>query len=134
LSLTDERAPTVKQLLAACKRATQVLHEYEIEPDILRLLRAAIARAEGPTRRATTDVSVKPPRSDSKQARLIAMLQRGASIGDMTREFGWLRHTCHGALAGLKKKRGLNIISSKPAQGERIYRLNAPVEDAGHAA
>ena len=52
----------------------------------------------------------------------------------MTRELGWLRHTCHGALAGLKKKRGLNIISSKPAQGERIYRLDAPAEDAGHAA
>ena len=46
----------------------------------------------------------------------------------MTRELGWLRHTCHGALAGLKKKHGLEIISDKHASGERIYRLAAPAE------
>lgn len=130
--LSVERAPTVKQqLLAACKHAAEVLHEYAVEEDTLQMLRAVIARAEG---RATTEVSARPPRSGSKQAHLIAMLQRGASINDMTREFGWLRHTCHGALAGLKKKRGLNIISNKPADGERIYRLNAPAEGSGHAA
>lgn len=133
--MSVERAPTVKQqLLAACKHAAEVLHEYAVEEDTLQMLRAAIARAEHPTPRANMAVSTKPPRSGSKQARLIAMLQRGALINDMTREFGWLRHTCHGALAGLKKKRGLNIISNKPADGERIYRLNAPAEGSGHAA
>jgi hypothetical protein len=110
------------------------MQEYEIEPDSLQMLVAAIARAEGqPRRTAVTAKQAKPPRSDSKQAHLIAMLQRGASISEMTREFGWLRHTCHGALAGLKKKRGLNIISEKLAEGERIYRLDAPAEAAGHA-
>ena len=67
-----------------------------------------------------------PPRADSKQARLIAMLHRGASISEMASELGWLRHTCHGALAGLKKKRGLEIISDKHAGGERVYRMVAP--------
>ena len=38
----------------------------------------------------------------------------------MTRELGWLPHTCHGALAGLKKKRGLEISSDKHADGERM--------------
>lgn len=52
------------------------------------------------------------------------MLQRGASISAMSRELGWLRHTCHGALAGLKK-RGLSIVSDKPTGGERIYRTPA---------
>ncbi len=56
------------------------------------------------------------------------MLHRGASISEMTRELGWLRHTCHGALAGLKKKRGLEIVSDKHAGGERIYRLAAPAD------
>ena len=51
------------------------------------------------------------------------MLHRGASISAMTRELGWLRHTCHGALAGLKKKRGLEIVSDRHSGGERIYRL-----------
>ena len=132
MSPTVEQAPTIKQqLLAACKRAAEILHKYEIEENTLQMLRAAIARAEGPTRRATTDVSVKPPRSDSKQARLIAMLQRGASISEMASELGWLRHTCHGALAGLKKKRGLEIVSDKRVHGERIYRL---AETSGIAA
>ena len=49
----------------------------------------------------------------------------------MASELGWLRHTCHGALAGLKKKRGLEIISDKHASGERIYRLAAPAEGPG---
>ena len=51
----------------------------------------------------------------------------------MTRELGWLRHTCHGALAGLKKKHGLEIISGKLASGERIYRLAAPAEVSANA-
>ena len=48
----------------------------------------------------------------------------------MASELGWLRHTCHGALAGLKKKRGLRITSDKHAGGERIYRLAAPADAA----
>jgi Protein of unknown function (DUF3489) len=130
----EARISVKEQLLAACRAAERVLHEHEIEADTLQMLRAAIARAQGQPRRATTGGSAKPPRADSKQARLIAMLQRGASISDMTRELGWLRHTCHGALAGLKKKRGLQIVSDKHAGGERIYRLAAPVEESGNAA
>ena len=118
-----------QQLLAACEAADLWLQAELERPgqtrpdDILRVLRAAIDRARRQPRRAATGEQPKPPRPDSKQARLIAMLQGGASISDMTRELGWLRHTCHGALAGLKKKRGLEIISDKHADGDRIYRL-----------
>jgi hypothetical protein len=127
---TGTRVGAKQQLLAACHAAEHWLQAEldrpgETRPDeILRVLRAAIERAQGQPRRARGDQS-KPPRADSKQARLIAMLHRGASISQMTRELGWLRHTCHGALAGLKKKRGLEIISDKHT-GERIYRLAAP--------
>ena len=51
------------------------------------------------------------------------MLHQGASISEMASELGWLRHTCHGALAGLKKKRGLRITSDKHASGERVYHI-----------
>jgi hypothetical protein len=115
-----------EQLLAACEPAEHWL-QAELErtgetrpDDILRTLRAAIDRAQGQPRRATTGVSAKPPRSDSKQARMIEMLRDGASISEMASELGWLRHTCHGALAGLKK-RGIKIVSDKQG-GERIYR------------
>jgi uncharacterized protein DUF3489 len=128
-----------QQLLAACRAAEHWLQAELDRPgqtrpdDILRTLRAAITRAQGQPRRAGTGEPPKPPRADSKQARLIAMLHRGASISDMTRELGWLRHTCHGALAGLKKKRGLEIVSDKHAEGERIYRLAAPADESRNA-
>jgi hypothetical protein len=118
-----------EQLLAACRAAEHWLRAELDRPgetrpdDILRTLRAAIERAQGQPRPASTGEQPKPPRAESKQARLIAMLHRGASISEMTRELGWLRHTCHGALAGLKKKRGLEIISDKHVGGERVYHI-----------
>jgi hypothetical protein len=140
--MTETYVGAKQQLLAACRAAEHWLQAERdstggTRPDeILRVLRAAIERAQGQPRRARGGQS-KPPRADSKQARLIAMLHRGASISQMTRELGWLRHTCHGALAGLKKKRGLEIISDKHTDGERIYRLAAPAaptEAAGNDA
>ena len=118
-----------QQLLAACQAAARVLHEHGIAVDTLQLLRAAIARAEERPARAGAP---KRPRGDSKQARLIAMLQRGATISEMACELGWLRHTCHGALAGLKK-RGLDIVSDK-RNGERLYRVGTPATPAKDAA
>ncbi len=131
-----------QQLLAACEAAEHWLQAELDRPgetrpdDILRTLRAAIERAQAkPRREATGEQPNEPkaPRADSKQARLIEMLREGASISEMASELGWLRHTCHGALAGLKKKRGLEIISDKHAGGERIYRLAAPAEVSGNA-
>lgn len=131
-----------QQLLAACEAAEHWLQAEldrpgETRPDgILRVLRAAIERAQAQPRRAATGEQPnepKAPRADTKQARLIEMLREGASITEMASELGWLRHTCHGALAGLKKKQGLEIISDKQASGERVYRLAAPAETSGTA-
>ncbi len=129
-----------QQLLAACEAAEHWLEAELDRPgetrpdDILRTLRAAIDRARHEPRRAATGEQpneLRAPRANTKQARLMAMLQQGATISEMASELGWLRHTCHGALAGLKKKRGLRITSDKHAGGERIYRL---AETSGTAA
>ena len=121
-----------QQLLAACEAAEHWLQAELDRPrgsrpdDILRTLRAAIERAQAkPRREATGEQPNEPkaPRADTKQARLIEMLRAGASISEMASELGWLRHTCHGALAGLKKKHGLEIVSDKHAGGERIYHI-----------
>jgi len=116
----DAATASVKQqLVAACQAAAQVLHEHEIAADTLQVLRAAIARAE---QRPAGGSEPKQPRGNTtKQARLIAMLENGVTISEMTRELGWLRHTCHGALAGLKK-RGFDIVSDK-RDGDRLYRI-----------
>ncbi len=65
-------------------------------------------------------------REGTKQAKLIEMLRRpeGATIAQVVDATGWQAHTVRGAMAGaLKKRLGLAIISAKPNQGERVYRI-----------
>jgi Protein of unknown function (DUF3489) len=53
------------------------------------------------------------------------MLQRknGASITEIMKTMGWLRHTVRGFMAGAMKKAGYTVESFKPEGGERSYRL-----------
>lgn len=65
-------------------------------------------------------------RENSKQAQVIAMLQRaeGATIAQICAVTDWQPHTVRGAFAGaFKNKLGLTIVSEKPAGGERVYRI-----------
>ncbi len=71
---------------------------------------------------------VRKTREGSKQEALIAMLKRpeGASIAEITTEFGWQPHTVRGAIAGaLKKKLGLEVTSEKIEGRGRVYKLPA---------
>jgi hypothetical protein len=62
-------------------------------------------------------------REGTKQAELIAMLRKGATIGEMVAATGWQAHTVRGAMAGaLKKRLGLTITSEKEERG-RVYRI-----------
>ncbi len=70
--------------------------------------------------------------SDSKQARVIALLRRskGATIDEMAVATGWQHHSVRGVISGAFKKRlGLMITSSKEERG-RVYRIT----DAGAQA
>lgn len=83
-------------------------------------LRRAVAASAAPT------VPVRKTREGSKQAQLIAMLQRpeGASIAEIVAAFGWQPHTVRGAIAGaLKKKLGLDVTSEKIEGRGRVYKL-----------
>jgi hypothetical protein len=65
-------------------------------------------------------------RSDTKQARVIAMLRApaGATIDAMMRATGWQQHSVRGFLAGIvRKKLGLDLISGVGENG-RVYRIN----------
>jgi hypothetical protein len=72
----------------------------------------------------------KPPsaqtkRRDSKQARIITMLQApgGATIDAMMRATGWQQDSVRGFLAGVvRKKLGFNLVSTM-SEGKRIYRI-----------
>ena len=66
------------------------------------------------------------PRSGTKQAMLIAMLQtpEGATMEEITAATGWLAHTARGAMSGaLKKKFGLSITSEKVDGRGRVYTI-----------
>jgi hypothetical protein len=77
---------------------------------------------------APTVPLARKTRENSKQAQLIAMLQRpdGATIAEMAEALEWQHHTVRGALAGaLKKKLGLDVTSEKVENRGRVYRLPA---------
>lgn len=65
-----------------------------------------------------------PPRSGTKQALIIAMLQRdeGATVGDLMAATGWLAHSTRAALTGLRK-RGMILAKGCDAEGRTAYRL-----------
>lgn len=67
---------------------------------------------------------VQPP--SSKQGVLIALLKRpqGATLDELMVATGWQRHSVHGTLSGvLKKKLGLPVCSEPGEQG-RTYRIH----------
>jgi hypothetical protein len=69
------------------------------------------------------------PRSGTKQAMLIAMLQtaEGATMGEIVAATGWLAHTARGAMSGaLGKKLGLVVTSAKEVERGRVYRIREP--------
>lgn len=84
------------------------------------------ARAKNVKPKATTKKE-RTPRTDSKQAKLIAMLKRpeGATITEVVDALQWQPHTVRGAIAGaLKKKLGLKVESEKvDAERGRVYRI-----------
>lgn len=73
--------------------------------------------------------SAKTPRTGTKQALLIGLLQRpeGATVAEVVAATGWQPHTVRGAFAGALKKRLGLTITSDPEEGRgRVYRVAEP--------
>jgi hypothetical protein len=85
---------------------------------------AAAPKGRRPTK--SPEPTERRTRANTKQAKLIAMLQRakGATIEEIAEALDWQQHTVRGAIAGaLKKKLGLEVTSDKDEKRGRVYRL-----------
>lgn len=68
-------------------------------------------------------------RAGTKQATVIDLLARpgGSTLGDLIGATGWLPHTTRAVLSGLRKK-GFELSSEKPGDGERRYSIAMPTQ------
>lgn len=70
---------------------------------------------------------VTSAQAESKQARVVALLQRpgGATMDDLTAATGWQRHSVRGVLSGvIRKKLGMAVTSAREGE-QRVYRVVA---------
>jgi Protein of unknown function (DUF3489) len=87
--------------------------------------------AARPPRQANVKPKDKKAEANSKQSRVIAMLQSpgGATIAAMMQATGWQQHSVRGFLAGVVRKRLKLRLESKKFDGARVYRV--PDGDSG---
>ena len=103
-----------------------------IEPVVASSVASARKAKPNPDPAPTPDASetAKPVaiRAGTKQAQIIAMLQRpaGATVAEMVEATSWQAHTARGVISGaLKKKLGLPITAEKVDGRGTVYKLPA---------
>ena len=88
-----------------------------------------------PRSRAVQSSPKTPTRSDTKHARILAMLRApaGATIAAIMTATEWQQHSVRGFLAGVvRKKLGLNLVSESTDKG-RVYRIKDSKASSGAA-
>jgi uncharacterized protein DUF3489 len=87
---------------------------------------AARTTAKTASRKRSAPASLRAAaRTDTKHARIIAMLRKpaGATIAAIMAATDWQQHSVRGFLAGVvRKKLGLNLVSEQTDKG-RVYRI-----------
>ena len=84
------------------------------------------SQLSAPMKAALAGVAAMPVKRETKLTALVALLSRpeGANIEDMIAATGWQKHTIRSALShALTKKHGYQIVSEKPENGVRIYKI-----------
>lgn len=82
--------------------------------------------SEGTHSAGSPGVTPRSIRPGTKLAKIIDLMRQpgGATIAQMMATTQWQAHTIRGAISGMiKKKLGLNVVSAKGPDGERVYRI-----------
>ena len=81
---------------------------------------------------AAQSESVERTSNDTKQARVIAMLQApsGATAAAIMQQTGWQPHSVRGFLAGVIRKKLKLTLHSTKVDGKRVYRIEGDTQSA----
>ena len=84
-----------------------------------------------PRSKAVGRPEAKNVRAESKQARIIDLLQspNGTTIAAMMKATDWQSHSVRGFLAGVVRKRLKLKLGSSKVDGQRVYRVTAARTD-----
>ena len=88
-----------------------------------------------PAAAASADAGVSSPRSGTKIAQVIELIQRdiGATLGELIASTGWLPHTTRAALTGLRKRGYAVSIDRSDKERGSIYRIGGNEQPADRA-
>jgi len=98
-----------------------------IEPVVVQTISAIRDRAMA---KPKAEPSAPVPRSGTKQALLISMLQApgGATLAEITAAMQWQSHTARAVISrALRKKLGLCVTAAKEGSRGMVYRINPAV-------
>jgi hypothetical protein len=103
------------------KPAKKSAHVKRSQKTVQRRTKPAVA----PQSIAAQSESVERTSKDTKQARVIAMLQAasGASVAAIMQQTGWQPHSVRGFLAGVIRKKLKLTLHSTKIDGQRVYRI-----------
>lgn len=87
--------------------------------------RTAASKPPSQPKAMTANVRKETGERNSKQSRVIEMLQSsaGTTIAAVMKATGWQQHSVRGFLAGVVRKRLKLKLDSQRIDGERVYRI-----------
>ena len=118
-----ETAPVTATEPKATKSARVAKRGANVAPKKGKAGKKATAAKKAPKARKSDSA-----RDGSKAATILELLKRpgGATAKELMRATGWQPHSVRGFLSGtIRKKMGLDVVSTKGEDGERSYSIKA---------